>query len=213
MGIPEHAALAQGAPASDESLDQLVRLAKRLFSQSRFAEARAQLNLASGLAEGADRRVYLRSVAKVGDDMGRRYTFNTAIAAVMELINAIAKFDDASAQGRAVMQEALDNVVIMLAPIVPHISHALWHALGHDSAVIDARWPSVDEGALARASIELVVQVNGKLRGRIEVGLEAKSSDIEAQALADANVQRFTTGKQIKKVIVVPGKLVNVVVA
>jgi leucyl-tRNA synthetase len=101
----------------------------------------------------------------------------------------------------------------MLAPIVPHISHALWKALGHDSAVIDARWPSVDESALARASIELVVQVNGKLRGRIEVALDAKPADIEAQALADANVQRFTADKQIKKVIVVPGKLVNVVVA
>lgn len=159
------------------------------------------------------RRTLHETLEKVTDDYARRRTFNTAIASVMELINALYKFDDRSAQGRALMQEALDYVVIMLAPIVPHISHALWQALGHDTAVIDARWPSVDASALTRASIELVVQVNGKLRGRIEVALDAKQPDIEAQALADENVRRFIADKQIKKVIVVPGKLVNVVVA
>ncbi len=158
------------------------------------------------------RRKAHETIAKVSDDVGRRYTFNTAIAANMELVNAIAKFDDASPQGRAVVHEALESVVLMLAPIVPHVSHALWTALGHPSAVIEAPWPSVDEQALERDSLELVVQVNGKLRARISVPAEATRPAIEQAALADENVQRFVEGKALHKVIVVPGKLVNVVV-
>ena len=202
---------------SDAGVEGAARFLKRLWKLVHAhvglgSAARVELAVLNE-AQRAMRRMLHETLAKVTDDYARRRTFNTAIASVMELINALYKFDDRSAQGRAVLQEALDNVVIMLAPIVPHIGHALWQALGHDNAVIDARWPSVDEAALTRSSIELVVQVNGKLRGHIEVALDAKSAEIEAQALADANVQRFTTGKQIKKVIVVPGKLVNVVVA
>jgi leucyl-tRNA synthetase len=131
----------------------------------------------------------------------------------MELINALYKFDDASPQGRAVMQEALQLVTIMLSPIVPHVTHALWNALGQSGALIDAPWPKVDESALVRDTINMAVQVNGKLRAQIEVAVRAPHKDIETTALADANVRKFTDGKQVKKVIVVPGKLVNVVVA
>ncbi|MBI3775983.1 MAG: leucine--tRNA ligase, partial [Gammaproteobacteria bacterium] len=214
---------------SDAGVEGAARFLKRLWKLVHThvgmgTAARVEVAVLND-AQRAMRRMLHETLAKVTDDYARRRTFNTAIASVMELINALYKFDDShrvgstrggddhSTQGRAVLQEALDNVVIMLAPIVPHISHALWQALGHDNAVIDARWPSVDAAALTRSSIELVVQVNGKLRGHIEVALDAKPADIEAQALADANVQRFTAGKQIKKVIVVPGKLVNVVVA
>ncbi len=158
------------------------------------------------------RRQVHETIVKVSDDIGRRYTFNTAIAAAMELVNALYKFEDDSETGRGVTQEALETVVVLLSPIVPHICHVLWQALGHDTAVIDAPWPHADVAALIREYIELVVQVNGKLRARISVVPEAGRDVVEQAALADENVQRFTQGKVVRKVIVVPGKLVNVVV-
>ncbi len=158
------------------------------------------------------RRKIHETIAKVSDDVGRRYTFNTAIAAVMELVNALAKSDDASPAGRALMQEGLDAVVLLLAPIVPHTSHVLWRELGHESAIIDERWPVAEEAAMERDAIDLVVQVNGKLRGHIQVSKSADRKTIETEALENPNVQRFVEGKAIRKLIVVPGKLVNVVV-
>ena len=152
------------------------------------------------------------TIRKVSDDIGRRYTFNTAIAAVMELMNELAKFQDESVQGRGIMQEALDNIVLMLAPIVPHISHRLWQALGHDTAIVDETWPAYDESALVQDSIELVVQVNGKLRGHIQVPAEADKETIEQLARANDNVQAHIADKALRKVIVVPGRLVNLVV-
>ncbi|MBU1190860.1 MAG: leucine--tRNA ligase [Gammaproteobacteria bacterium] len=157
------------------------------------------------------RRVH-ETIAKVSDDMGRRNTFNTAIAAVMELINALSKFEDVTPQGRATVQEALEAITLLLAPIVPHISHALWQQLGHSGTVVEASWPQVDQDALVQSEIELVVQVNGKLRGRIKVPVEADNATVEALAKADDNVQRFIEGKPIRKLIVVPKKLVNIVV-
>jgi leucyl-tRNA synthetase len=130
----------------------------------------------------------------------------------MELLNAINKFEDTSAAGRAVEHEALEAVVIMLSPMTPHICHALWQQLGHRTALIDQQWPEIDEAALELDMIELVVQVNGKLRGRVAVPAAADKAAIELLAVADANVQRFIDGKDIRKVIVVPGRLVNIVV-
>ena len=152
------------------------------------------------------------TLAKVGDDIGRRYTFNTAIAANMELMNELMRFEDSSAQGRAVLQEALECVVLMLSPIVPHITHACWHALGHDTAVVDCRWPPVDESALVQDTLTLAVQVNGKLRCTIAVAADADRYTIEQTALVEENVVRHTAGKAVRKIILVPGKLVNIVV-
>ncbi len=158
------------------------------------------------------RRKTHQTIAKIGDDIGRRRSFNTAVAAAMELLNAINKLADGSEAGRAVEREALEAVVVMLSPMVPHICHALWQELGHESALIDQRWPDVDENALALDLVEMVVQVNGKLRGRISVAVDAAKDAIEADALADENVQRFISGNDVRKVIVVPGRLVNIVV-
>ncbi len=158
------------------------------------------------------RRKIHETISKVGDDVGRRYTFNTAIAAVMELVNALAKSDDQTPTGRAITQEGLDAVVLLLAPIVPHASHVLWRELGHKSVIIDEQWPVADEAAMERDAIDLVVQVNGKLRGHIQVSKTADRKTIENEALENPNVQRFVEGKSIRKLIVVPGKLVNVVV-
>ena len=152
------------------------------------------------------------TIAKVGDDIGRRFTFNTAIAAVMELLNHVSKSTDHSVQGRAVIQEALEAACLLLSPIVPHVCHRLWHELGHAQAVVDVRWPVVDETAREQDMLEIVVQVNGKLRSRISVAADADRELIGRLALDDEIVQRFVGDKEVRKLIVVPGKLVNVVV-
>ena len=159
------------------------------------------------------RRQSHQTLAKVTDDIGRRRTFNTVVASVMELSNALSRHGDASEQAQAVRHEALEFITLALAPIVPHITHALWMALGHREAVVDARWPQADPAALKQDSLEIVVQVNGKLRGRVAVPVDAQEDKVREIALADAAVARHVGGKAVKKVIVVPGKLVNIVVA
>ena len=152
------------------------------------------------------------AIAKIGDDYGRRKQYNTAIAAVMELMNTVARFEDASPQGRAVLQEVWESVVLMLNPIVPHATHALWQALTGADNALDAKFPVADEAARVKDQITLVVQVNGKLRGQITAARDATQEQIIALALGDENVQKFIAGQDVKKKIVVPGKLVNIVV-
>jgi len=200
---------------SDSGVDGASRFLKRLY---RLIHTHVTAGNAGEVdkANLSDEQKALRlklhqTVKKVGDDIGRRYTFNTAIAAVMELTNEIAKFKDESANGRAVMQEALDAMVLMLSPIVPHFSHAMWQSLGHETPVIDETWPEADESALVQDSIELMVQVNGKLRSKIKVAADADKEAIEALAQSDSNVQAHTEGKTVRKIIVVPGRLVNIV--
>jgi leucyl-tRNA synthetase len=164
-------------------------------------------------AEQSLRRKTHETIAKVSDDYGRRLTFNTAIAAVMELLNEINKHaDNDSVQAVAVEREALQAAVLTLAPIVPHICQELWQVLGHDAPVMDAPWPTHDPQALTRDSIEMVVQVNGKLRGKIEIPVGMDKASIQAEALGNENAQRFIDGKEVVKVIVVPNKLINIVV-
>ncbi|MBM4201767.1 MAG: leucine--tRNA ligase, partial [Gammaproteobacteria bacterium] len=200
---------------SDSAVEGAYRFLKRLWKQvAGHVNAGPVAALNATVLEPAQREIRRQvheTLRKVGDDMGRRQTFNTAIAANMELLNALAKFDDISEKGRAVRQEALELVVLMLAPMVPHVCHELWVALGHPEPVVSADWPTVDESALARDAVEMVVQVNGKLRSRITVPVAAERGTVEAAALGDETVQRYLDGKPAKKVIVVPGKLVNVV--
>jgi leucyl-tRNA synthetase len=158
------------------------------------------------------RRVSHQTLVKVTGDIGRRRTFNTAIAAVMELLNAVGAYQEPGESARAVRQEALDIAVITLSPIVPHITHALWQALGHAGAVIDVRWPEPDRDALAQSSVELIVQVNGKLRARVQLAAGATRELALEAAMADSTVLRFTHDKEIRKVIHVPDKLINLVV-
>ena len=158
------------------------------------------------------RRQLHETIQKVSDDFGRRHAFNTAIAALMELLNALGKFTDQSDQGRAVRHEALEAMVLLLNPVVPHVSHTLWQALGHSQTVLDDQpWPKVDPAALVRDSLTLAVQVNGKLRGTVEVAANASKEEAEALARAHPNVAAFLEGQTVRKVIVVPGKIVNIV--
>ncbi|MEE3388152.1 MAG: leucine--tRNA ligase [Pseudomonadota bacterium] len=196
---------------NDSGVEGAFRFLKRLW---RLVAEHVEAGLPGALnvdslddnAKGLRRKTH-ETIQKVSDDFGRRHTFNTAIAAVMELINDVSKFDGDA----AVKHEALEAAVLVLAPITPHASHALWQALGHDEAVLNAAWPDVDESALVKDSIELVVQVNGKVRAKLEVPANADKDTVESLAKAEPNVQKFTDGKTIRKVIVVPGKLVNIV--
>jgi leucyl-tRNA synthetase len=158
------------------------------------------------------RRQSHQTLAKVADDVGRRHTFNTAIAAVMELLNALGKFPQQSPQDRSVQQEGLQIAVLSLSPIIPHVTHALWKALGGEAALIDEPWPEPDAEALRSSTVQMVVQVNGKLRGHISVAVDADEATIRAAALAEPNAQKFIAAGTVRKVIIVPGKLVNIVV-
>jgi leucyl-tRNA synthetase len=206
---------------SDSGVEGASRFLKRLWRLvAEHLEAGEPGELDTSSLSEPQRELHRKThetIKKASDDIGRRTTFNTAIAAVMELTNALSRFHndtgDTSPQGLAVAREAVEACVLLLAPITPHACHALWRELGHAEPAIDAAWPQVDESALERDSIELVVQVNGKLRARIEVPADAPKDAVESEALAAENVQRHIEGKTLRKVIVVPGKLVNIVVS
>lgn len=202
---------------SDTGVEGASRFLKRLWRQT-------YLHVASGVTRQAMDKATLtpdqqtirrhthQTIQKVSHDMGVRTIFNTAIAANMELLNTLSKFEDESNHGKAIRQEGLEAIVLMLAPIVPHICHQLWQDLGHKEAVVAMPWPQVDESALLQDSLELVLQVNGKLRSKITIPATASNEDIEKAALSDEQVLKFIEDKSVKKVIIVPKKLVNIVV-
>jgi len=200
----------------DDGVEGAARFLKRLWRavhqhvQKGPVPALDKSTLDAG--QKALRRKLHETIAKIGDDYGRRKTFNTAIAAVMELMNDALRFEDDSAQGRAVQQEVWLSVALLLNPVVPHICHELWQALTGGDDLLAQRWPETDASALVRDSLSMVVQVNGKLRGNIEVPAQATQEEILAIALADENVRKFTDGQTIRKSVVVPRKLVNFVV-
>ncbi|HND37315.1 MAG TPA: leucine--tRNA ligase, partial [Nitrosomonas sp.] len=152
-----------------------------------------------------------QTIAKVTDDLERRHTFNTAIASIMELMNELAKLTDTESANRQLMQEALEKVVLLLSPIVPHICHTLWQELKPGTALLEQSWPEVDHTALVQDTIDLVIQVNGKLRGQMNVPKDTDRATIEQLAINLENVQKIVAGNAIKKIIVVPGRLVNIV--
>ena len=200
---------------SDSGVEGANRFLKRLWklaSKHVASEPAPALDVAALNEQQKNvRRKLHETIAKVSDDFGRRQTFNTAIAAIMELCNELGKLDDAAPQSRALLHESLRAIVLMLSPIVPHVCHALWPTLNGEGEVLNAPWPTFDESALARDTIEMVVQVNGKVRAKMEVPADTDKSAIEALAQSQQNVSRFLEGLSVRKVIVVPGKLVNIV--
>jgi leucyl-tRNA synthetase len=201
---------------SDEGVQGAYRFIKRLWKAvhdhvSQGASVPLDRAVLNDAQRGMRRQAH-QTLAKITDDIGRRRTFNTAIAAAMELLNALAKFPQRSAQDRSVVHEALEIAVLGLSPIIPHVTHAMWGALGHRTALIDEPWTPVDAAALESASVTMVVQVNGKLRGHITVAVGADEGTVRAAALADPHVQKFIGMSAVRKVIIVPGKLVNIVV-
>ena len=169
-----------------------------------------------GLTLNADqkklRRELHKTIAKVTDDIGRRNTFNTAIAAIMELMNHLSKAPAKSDEDKAVMLEALRAVVLMLTPITPHMCHYLWQTIGSKNTDVENYpWPTVDNSALVEDEKLIIVQVNGKLRAKITVAADASKETVEALGLSDENVVKFTDGNTIRKVIYIPGKILNIV--
>uniref|UniRef100_UPI0028AD1154 leucine--tRNA ligase n=3 Tax=Pseudomonas TaxID=286 RepID=UPI0028AD1154 len=200
---------------SDSGVEGASRFLRRVW---RLAQAHVAQGLPGKLdvaalddAQKVIRRAIHAAIKQASTDVGQFHKFNTAIAQVMTVMNVLEKAPQATEQDRALLQEGLEAVTLLLAPITPHISHELWKQLGHDQAVIDAGWPTVDESALVQDSITLVVQVNGKLRGQVEMPAAASREEVEAAARSNENVLRFIDGLTIRKVIVVPGKLVNIV--
>ncbi len=200
---------------SDSGVEGSHRFLKRVW---RLAHAHVSQGLPAKLdvASLSDEQKLIRrsthlAIKQASQDVGQNHKFNTAIAQVMTLMNVLEKAPQATEQDRALVQEGLETVTLLLAPITPHISHDLWNRLGHSDAVIDARWPVQDDSALVQDTLQLVIQVNGKLRGQIDMPATASREEVEAAARVNENVLRFTEGLTIRKVIVVPGKLVNIV--
>ncbi len=200
---------------SDSGVEGAYRFLKRIWTQlNAHLEAfePAQLNVSKlNESQKALRFKLHQTIAKVGDDIERRYTFNTAIAAVMELVNLLVKQPMDDPQDHAVTREAWTAITLMLQPMVPHITDAMWQALGQTESILDAKWPVVDESAMVQDQIDMVIQVNGKLRGKVTVAPGTDKATVEALAMADPNVQRFIEGQTVRKVIVVPNRLVNIV--
>jgi leucyl-tRNA synthetase len=202
---------------SDSGVEGAHRFLKRLWRQvyectgPESTAVRPDPDTLGGPARDLRRKLH-ETIAKVSDDIGRRQTFNTAIAANMELLNEVARLPDSDPAAPALRRECLNAIVLMLAPIVPHVTQVLWEALGNHGVIADAAWPSVDTDALAVDEVTLAVQVNGKLRGQIRVPFDTPREAVEAAARADAHVLRHLQGQTVVKVIVVPGRLVNLVV-
>ncbi|MBK4994785.1 leucine--tRNA ligase [Pseudomonas sp. S37] len=200
---------------SDSGVEGASRFLRRVWrlAQAHVAQGPAgKLDIAAlDDAQKVIRRAIHAAIKQASTDVGQFHKFNTAIAQVMTVMNVLEKAPQATEQDRALLQEGLEAVTLLLAPITPHISHELWQQLGHQQAVIDAGWPAVDEAALVQDTVTLVVQVNGKLRGQVEMPAAASREEIEAAARSNENVLRFIDGLAIRKVIVVPGKLVNIV--
>jgi len=203
---------------SDSGVEGASRFIKRLWKLiANFRAGAVKVDAAAlNEAQKALRFKTHSTIQKVTIDYDRRQVFNTAIAAVMELYNELSRFianndSQDGGQNQAVVQEAVEAMVLLLGPIIPHTCHVLWQHLGHSDALIDANWPEVDESALVQNSVKIAVQVNGKLRTVLELPADATKEAMEAAARADAQVQKFTEGLTVRKVIVVPGKLVNIV--
>ena len=202
---------------SDAGVEGMARFLRRLWRDVHAHAAQPDHPVVAvahlDAAQKTLRRLVHETIQKVGDDYARRHSFNTAIAALMELLNHVAKFTDTSDQGRAVRHEAFEAIVLLLNPITPHICHALWQTLGHPQTLLeDQPFPQADASAMVRDAVKLAVQVNGKLRGTIDMPVDASREAVEAAALAEPNVASFVAGQTPKKVIVVPGKIVNIVV-
>ena len=205
-------------PRGDAGVEGMARFLKRFWREVTTHAAQPDhpdvdtQNL--NAAQKTMRRQLHETIQKVNQDYGQRYAFNTAIASLMELLNAVSKFDDMTDQGRAVRHEVLESMVLLLNPVTPHVAHALWQVLGHSESVVDdVPFPQVDQSALVKDEITLAIQVNGKLRGTLNVAASGSKEVIEQKALTEPAIAKFIEGHEVRKVIVVPGKIVNIVIA
>ena len=204
---------------SDSGVEGAHRFLKRVWKLAYdFNTDEQEVVPVKGLTLNSNQKVLRRelhkTIAKVTDDIGRRNTFNTAIAAIMELMNHLSKAPIKSLEDKAIMNEAVQAVVLMLTPIVPHMTHHLWSLVGdknNSPTVENASWPVVDESALVEDEKLIIVQVNGKIRAKITIAADANQETVEQLAFSDENVIKFTEDKTIRKIIYISGKLLNIV--
>jgi len=200
---------------SDTGVEGANRFIKRLWRQV-FEHVKSKKTLdikfenLTNTQQELRRKVY-NTLQKVTDDMSRRFTFNTAIAANMELINQLSKFHEKDDMAQAIRQEALETIVLMLSPVMPHVAQELWVMLGKNGLVMDQPWPEIDEDALEQSNIQMMIQINGKLRGKVDVDVDADDKTVEKLALENEHVVQFLEDKTVRKVIVVKGRLINIV--
>ena len=201
-----------GLEGSYRFVNKVYRLAEGYFSDSKsHATESLDINTLNKEQKQIRQKTH-QTLAKITDDIKRRHSFNTAIAAMMELTNMLSKFKQTDGQSMALRLESLDIILRALSPITPHLCHHLWQQLGHQTAIINESWPEVDNKALEQDEVQIIVQVNGKLRAKLMLSADTDKAQVEVQALTDENVVKFTSGKTIVKVIVVPNKLVNIVI-
>jgi leucyl-tRNA synthetase len=202
----------QGLEGSHRFVQKIFRLVNSFISNTNGADfSHIDLTGLNTVQKEIRNKVYT-TLEKVSDDLDRRHSFNTAIAALMELTNSLVRFDKTDANSLSIKYEAINILLKMLSPITPHICHHLFKELGNKEAIVDSVWPKVDKKALVKDEIEVVVQVNGKLRAKISCGVNLENSELEKLAMQDDNVSRFISDNEIVKIIIVPNKLVNIVV-
>lgn len=202
----------QGVEGAHRFLRRLWKLVAQYVNEEKATESHGLPVSELNDTQKAIRRLVHETIEKVTDDMERRFTYNTAIAAVMTLVNHISEMPLQSETDQLLKQEAIEVILRLLSPIVPHLTQSLWQALGHAGLLMNEPWPVLDKIALIRDEIQMVIQVNGKLRGQITVPIQMTQTDLEEAALSNDKVKPFIEGKAIKKIIVVPKKLINIVV-
>jgi leucyl-tRNA synthetase len=201
-----------GLEGSYRFVNKVYRLVEGYLADAKTNDALSLDGVTLNKEQKQIRQKTHQSLSKITDDIDRRHSFNTAIAALMELTNTLGRFKQTDGQSMAIRLESIEIILRTLSPITPHLCHYLWQQLGHQEAIIDTLWPSVDKKALQQDEVQIIVQVNGKLRAKLMLNTNTDKSIVEAQALADENVCKFTKDKTIVKVIVVPNKLVNIVI-
>ena len=199
---------------SDAGVQGAYRFLNRLWNAIDSHEIIKNKNFSWELSESQKNlRFKVHStIKKVTDDIGRRYKYNTAIAGIMELLNTLNKYQPVSPECDILKQEAFEAIVKLLSPITPHICHALWQKLGKEDPLIYASWPNYDENILKRKEIEIIIQINGKLRGKLNIDVDSKQKELESMVMSNDKIIKFLDGKSVKKFIYVKGKLINVVI-
>jgi leucyl-tRNA synthetase len=197
----------------------LRRIWKRIYDNHDLLLASKDLTLDISQMETEERELYRKThetIQHITHGLDGAFHFNTAVAQIMELMNAVDDIqisDAASDQQKAVFRHAMETTLLLISPFAPHIAEELWQELGHEPSILNAAWPQVDEAALHRDQVEIVIQVNGKVRGRISVSANADKETVEKEAMEDEQVQRWIVDKTVRKVIVVPGRLINIAVS
>jgi leucyl-tRNA synthetase len=201
----------EGVEGSYRFITRVYRLSERLHDIVVSTKGTGKIDLVTEEDKALNRVVHL-TVKKVGSDIGERYNFNTAISAIMELVNAINKYRDSDGKNAGLLKTSVETLITILSPFTPHVCEEIWAEFGHKTSILEEAWPSFDESALVLDTQEIAVQVNGKLKAKLSLPAGLSSEELVAAAFADEEVMGLVSGKSVIKKIGVPGRLVNIVI-